>query len=366
MVALNPIVYWAQNQKDIFLRVELRDVKDENVVLLEDSLRFEATGVGACGLDKYAFHFNFFESINPGKSKYRATDRQVEFSLRKENCGKWWKRLTEESLKLPWLKIDFDKWKSPEDFEEETRDILQDRPDILRQLQEDEGVIEPINYRQVYLFVYNMAQFIGFLYIFVVMMINYAKKGPDSMEETFSNVGEVFKFVQLMAFLEILHVIFGYTKGGLMACFIQVLGRFIVLFGCINSEPRMQTKPVVFYLFFIWSLVELIRYPYYMFRVYNIEVSFLTWLRYTIWIALYPLGFLCEGVVYLRTIPYAEETGVFTIALPNAWNFAFHFPTAIRTLLLCFFFPGMYTTMIHMQRQRKKKLGPSYLRQKGE
>ena len=41
------------------------------------------------------------------------------------------------------FQIDFDKWKSPEDFEEETRDILQDRPDILRQLQEDEGVIEP-------------------------------------------------------------------------------------------------------------------------------------------------------------------------------------------------------------------------------
>lgn len=44
------------------------------------------------------------------------------------------------------------------------------------------------------------------------------------------------------------------------------------------------------------------RYPYYMLRVYDVNVSIITWLRYTIWIPLYPFGFILEGVVILRWV----------------------------------------------------------------
>ena len=39
--------------------------------------------------------------------------------------------------------------------------------------------------------------------------------------------------------------------------------------------------------------------------------------RYTIWIPLYPIGFICEGVIALRNIPYFEETEQFSVLLPN-------------------------------------------------
>jgi hypothetical protein len=42
--------------------------------------------------------------------------------------------------------------------------------------------------------------------------------------------------------------------------FLQVSGRAMVLFAMIEAEPRMQTKPVVFYLFIVWSLIEVVRY----------------------------------------------------------------------------------------------------------
>lgn len=44
-----------------------------------------------------------------------------------------------------------------------------------------------------------------------------------------------------------------------------------------------------------------------------------------------------------RNIPYFEETGRFSVALPNAYNFSFHFPTLMRMYLLFFFLPAMYT-----------------------
>lgn len=100
------------------------------------------------------------------------------------------------------------------------------------------------------------------------------------------------------------------------------------------------------------------RYPYYITLLYKKENAFLTWLRYTVWIPLYPLGFVCEGIIILRSIMYLEETDKFTIALPNLYNFTFHFPTFLRIYLLFCFVPGMYTLMSYMYKARNKKLKP--------
>lgn len=80
-----------------------------------------------------------------------------------------------------------------------------------------------------------------------------------AMLHAYENVGMGMKFVQLLQFLEVMHVMFGYTKGGILAPLFQTLGRAFVLFCMIEAEPRMHSKPVVFYLFMIWSSVELIR-----------------------------------------------------------------------------------------------------------
>lgn len=39
------------------------------------------------------------------------------------------------------------------------------------------------------------------------------------------------------------------------------------------------------------------RYPYYAAGALNLDVKLLTWLRYTVWIAMYPLGGVSEGTV---------------------------------------------------------------------
>lgn len=178
----------------------------------------------------------------------------------------------------------------------------------------------------------------------------------DSMKETYDAVGNPFKFIQLLQFLEVMHPLFGYTKNSVLVSLLQTGGRAFILFFMIDAEPRMQTKPVIFYLFLIWSTVEIIRYPYYITQLLNIQIAFLTWLRYTIWIPLYPLGFVCEGIIMLRNIPYFEETQKFTISLPNSYNFALHFPSLIRFYLLFLFMPGIYTVMSRMNQLRFRKL----------
>lgn len=101
--------------------------------------------------------------------------------------------------------------------------------------------------------------FIGFFYICIVMGIRYLRDGIDSIPGTFGAVGGAMKLIQLTQMMEILHAVMKYTKSNVMATFMQVCGRNVILFGLINAEERLQTKPVIFYLFLVWSAIEVVR-----------------------------------------------------------------------------------------------------------
>ncbi|XP_044740677.1 very-long-chain (3R)-3-hydroxyacyl-CoA dehydratase [Chrysoperla carnea] len=355
----SPFVYWSQSEGNITLKVDLKDVKDPNISLEPKRLQFAARGHGARGAHNYEFSLDFHSEVNPEESTYKVIDSKVDFAIKKSKLG-WWPRLTGRPQKPAWLKIDFDRWQTENDDinDDEVRDVRQDYPEMFDKVQKDELGYRKEDMKKVYLIFYNLCQFIGFAYIFTVMAIRYFRDGPDSMPGTYAAVGNAIKFVQLIQFLEVMHPMFGYTKGSPFPAFLQTGGRAVILFCMIEAEPRMQEKPVIFYLFFVWTLIELVRYPYYISQLYNKDIGFLTWLRYTIWIPLYPLGIVCEGVIILRNIPYFEETQKFTVSLPNTYNFAFHFPTVMRLYLLIFIIPVMYALMSHMYKARVKKLGP--------
>ena len=79
-----------------------------------------------------------------------------------------------------------------------------------------------------------------------------------------------------------------------------------------------------------------------MLRVFDVNIRFLTWIRYTAWVVLYPLGFISEAVILFKNITNFEESGKYSIDLPNELNFSFHLPTALRIYLLIGIFPGIH------------------------
>lgn len=109
---------------------------------------------------------------------------------------------------------------------------------------------------------YNLFMFIGFMYISLVLCIKYAKDGPNFFPYTYEAVGSVMKFMQLLQCLEIMHPLFGYVKGGVLMPFLQIIGRLFILFLMVDQEPRIQKMPVTFYLFLVWSAIEVIRYVF--------------------------------------------------------------------------------------------------------
>lgn len=106
---------------------------------------------------------------------------------------------------------------------------------------------------------YNFFMYIGYLYVFCVLAICFLRNGMDSLSGAYDVVGTAMCFLQMVQMLEIFHNIFGFTKGNVMTTVMQIFGRLLVLCPIIAAEERMQTETVVFYLFLIWSAIELVR-----------------------------------------------------------------------------------------------------------
>lgn len=312
---------------------------------------------------KHYFEINLFDEIDVDESirSVCLKDRKLNFVLRKSD-PLWWSRLTAQPQKQNWILIDEELWVPRKGDElpnnnSEFRDIRLDYPGIDKFVETEELGYRTSDPKKTYLILYNLFQFIGYLYILIVAFIGCQRDGYEkSFNTVYQTTGNAMKFCQLLQYLEVMHPMFGYTKGSPLFPFLQVTGRNFVLFMIIDAEPRTQTKPVILFLFVVWSLIECVRYPYYILSLLNHQNGFLTWLRYTIWIPLYPVGAFCEGVVLLRNIPFFEETKRFSVAMPNQWNFAFCMPTFIKFYLMFGLFPGIFFMMRYMKRMREKKL----------
>ena len=54
-------------------------------------------------------------------------------------------------------------------------------------------------------------------------------------------------------------------------------------------------------------------------------------------------GWYFAGLVMLYSLPKFEESGQFSVSLPNWYNWSFHFPTFLQIYMLLFL-PGMLLT----------------------
>lgn len=84
----------------------------------------------------------------------------------------------------------------------------------------------------------------------------------------------------------------------------------------------------------------------------------LTWLRYTAFIPLYPLGiFGGEMPIIAAAIPWIAKRGLWSISMPNAWNVALSYASFCRLglyVLLPAAFVHLYGTLLSA---RRRKLG---------
>lgn len=175
---------------------------------------------------------------------------------------------------------------------------------------------------------------------------------------TYIQTAPVIRFLQTLAYLEIFHAMTGIVVSDLIPTIMQVLGRNQILFIILGNVKQLQSDSMVFYLFLAWAAIEAVRYPFYALTLADVCPSWVKWLRYTLWIPLYPVGFVTEAYLLYFGIPFFESTGLYSIQMPNIVNMSFDFALWLKIVLSSYAVLPIYM-YLHMWNQRKRKLSPS-------
>lgn len=131
----------------------------------------------------------------------------------------------------------------------------------------------------------------------------------------------------------------------------QVLSRFVLVWAVVYPFPQLAASPFYSSMLLAWSLTEVIRYTYFAVSLSSAGgcPPAFTWLRYSTFTVLYPVGILSEcAMIWLA----AEGPAAALHELA---------PWVLRAVLVLYV-PGSYIMYTHMMKQRRKVLA----RQKAE
>ena len=146
--------------------------------------------------------------------------------------------------------------------------------------------------KSIYLILYNFIQLCGWS-CFFLKVTNYLINSK-SVQEIYSSTHLILECCQYGAFLEIIHSIIGLVKSSIFATSIQIIGRIIIV--VILQFFQSAVSQGYFLIYFAWSIVEIVRYTYYIMNLlqkdffkFNIPYI-LIWCRYSFFVVLYPIG----------------------------------------------------------------------------
>lgn len=162
-------------------------------------------------------------------------------------------------------------------------------------------------------------------------------------EFTCEGVAPFLSGVQSLALLEIVHSAVGLVRSSPVTALMQVASRLFLVWGVVRLFPQSAAHPIFSVMVAAWCLSELTRYPYYWAQLRNSTPRWLEWLRYSLFIILYPVGASSEAFLAYRALPAA--------------NYYHPYWAAIMKLVLVIYPPAFYLLYKHMFVMRKKVLG---------
>ncbi|XP_030579051.1 very-long-chain (3R)-3-hydroxyacyl-CoA dehydratase 4 isoform X2 [Archocentrus centrarchus] len=210
------------------------------------------------------------------------------------------------------------------------------------------------SFRLVYVFSYNLLQFCGHTWILANTIARFLMFGQDALADTFYSVGFVMSLCQLLSILELFHIADGIEKARLLPRFIQVMEKNLLLIMIIMLE-ELQSKPVVCAQFFFWNILDLLRYPHELLCIMEKPSTTMLWTRYSLWIPLYILSVIIEGVTIYQALPYVEQTASHCAPLNSTIAPNIHLPFVL-VLYLPVLTLGASVTVWQLLKERQHQL----------
>ncbi|XP_026563691.1 very-long-chain (3R)-3-hydroxyacyl-CoA dehydratase 2 [Pseudonaja textilis] len=214
-----------------------------------------------------------------------------------------------------------------------------------------------------YLVLYNVVMTAGWLVIAVGLVRAYLATG--SYHKLYHSIEKPLKFFQTGALLEIVHCAIGIVPSSVVLTAFQIMSRVFLTWGIAHSVKEVQSEDSILLFVVAWTITEIIRYSFYTFSLLNHLPYFIKWARYTLFIILYPMGVTGEMLTMYAALPFVKRSGLFSISLPNKYNFSFDYYTFLILVMLTYIpsFPQLYFHMLH---QRRKVLSVTEEHKKSE
>lgn len=149
----------------------------------------------------------------------------------------------------------------------------------------------------------------------------------------------LFQFISSM---EIMHALVGIVRGSPAAALLQWTGRANVLYAVILAIPEITSSRAAGAMVLAWAISEVIRYPWYAAQLTGQCPFWLTWLRYTMFIPLYPIGVLGEIISIYHALPVLQDRKMYSIEMPNSFNFSFSYATFMKVCVRSLVFLNVF------------------------
>ncbi|KAH8170639.1 protein tyrosine phosphatase-like protein, PTPLA domain-containing protein [Sarocladium implicatum] len=215
------------------------------------------------------------------------------------------------------------------------------------------------SWRAWYLTTYNLTQASLWTSLFV-LVLSSLEQGPAY---TFATCEPLARWIQTFALLDVVHAAVRLVPSGTATTFTQVGTRVIqvwaiwwafpeaILGSDFSERESLQREwygapsgTLAFVaLLLAWSVADAVRYAYLVCKMHGFESRLLTWIRYSMFYALYPVGISAEWWLMYRSIDPLSRVSA---ALPPLFYF-----------LLALYVPGAWFMFSHMTKQRRKVLG---------
>lgn len=209
--------------------------------------------------------------------------------------------------------------------------------------------------KESYLVLYNVVQALGWAAILGLSTNEIVQTGRT--DTVYASAGVLVCYYQGLSLLEALHAALGLVRSGVAAALIQWVGRSHVLFAVLYAIPKLHSSAAVAPLFIAWALSEVIRYPWYAATTAGVCPAALTWLRYTAFIVLYPIGVVSEVWLLVEALPTVKANSMYSVTMPNSFNFGFDYYIFLVAFVLPIYPFAWFQLYSQLLRARGKKLG---------
>ncbi|XP_071737869.1 uncharacterized protein [Rutidosis leptorrhynchoides] len=209
-----------------------------------------------------------------------------------------------------------------------------------------------MNPTNIYLFFYNSIQAFGWAIALFRISVDFLS--TKSVNGAYTSAGELICLLQTLGFIEVIHGALGIVPSGFLFPLMQWGGRAHFLLAIVRQIHEVQESQAVFITFVAWCCIEIIRYPFYALSCLGNCPSFLTYLRYTAFIIIYPIGVLGEMWIMYQSLPLIMEKNLYAdyfAAIP------FSYYTSVKAVLICYPFLWFQLYM-YLFKQRRSKLRP--------